>query len=718
MTHKIFYINSTQRTQLYKIGIATTALACLQTQFIANASALENQLDPVVVSASRTEQRMMDTAASIDIVNSQQLHNGQAEQNLSEPLERTPGIFALNRQNYAQDLLISSRGFGANSAFGARGIKLIVDGIPGTAADGQGQISHIDLPSANRIEVMRGPFSVLYGNSAGGVINVFTENGKPGVEVSPYFSAGSYGQRKYGLKADGEQNNINYVIDAGTLHTDGYRDHSLADRKNENAKLGFKFGQDTSVTLVANNVNLSAQDPLGLTAAQLQINPRQAGTNAVTSDTRKSVDQTQVGVDLTQRISSNDSITLTPYHGERHTIQYLAASTLPKATNGVINLQREFYGMNSKWLHSGVVADMPLKLVTGFDTNQNQDHRQTFDNISGQQQPFNSASKNQDYGMSARNLDEYLQGELRPSERLAFTVGARHSETTLNATSNNTLASLGSHTYQATTGMVSVQYYMQENTNVYLSYGTGFDTPTLNQIIYSASYVNVPSGTNTGNIGLNAASTQQLEIGLKSQISQAARVTVAVFDANTSDDIVVASSNFGRTAYMNIPKTKRQGLELNTQWQLPYQLQASLAYTLVDATVQQAYQININNTLPLKTINVGNRIPGVPRQGLFAELMWLNADKSLEFAVEGKAADSIAANDLNQESASGYGIMNLRAVFRQNADAWSFSEFARFDNVFDRAYVGSVIVNQASSQFYESAPGRNWLAGAKATYTF
>jgi iron complex outermembrane receptor protein len=709
------YFNASQQAQISKYATAASVLLCMQFQTTHIAIAQENQLDPVVVSASRTEQRMMDTAASIDVVNSQQLHDAQPEQNLSEPLERTPGIFALNRQNYAQDLLISSRGFGANSAFGARGIKLFVDGIPGTAADGQGQISHIDLPSADHIEVMRGPFSVLYGNSAGGVINVFTENGKPGVEVSPYFSAGSYGQRKYGIKADGEQNKINYVIDAGTLHTDGSRDHSIADRKNENAKLGFKFDQDTSVTVVANNVNLSAQDPLGLTAAQLQSNPLQAGTNAAASNTRKNVDQTQVGLDLTQRINANDSITLTPYHGERHTTQYLAATTLPTATNGVINLQREYYGMNSKWLHTGVVGEIPLKLVTGLDTNQNQDHRQTFNNVSGQQQP--AIATNQDYGMSARNLDEYLQGELRPTERLAFTVGARHSETTLNATSNNALASLGSHTYQSTTGMASAQYYLQENTNVYLSYGTGFDTPTLNQIIYSTAYVNAtPVVTNTGNIGLNAASTQQVELGLKSELSQTTRVIVALFDANTSDDIVVATSNAGKTAYMNIPKTKRQGFELNTQWQLPYQLQASLAYTLVDATVQQAYTEKVTNTS--KLVNVGNRIPGVPRQGLFAEMMWLNADKSLEFAVEGKAADSIVADDLNQASASGYGIMNLRAVTRQNAGNWSISEFARFDNVFDHAYVGSVIVNQASSQFYESSPGRNWLAGGKATYKF
>ena len=167
---------------------------------------------------------------------------------------------------------------------------------------------------------------------------------------------------------------------------------------------------------------------------------------------------------------------------------------------------------------------------------------------------------------------------------------------------------------------------------------------------------------------------------------------------------------------MNAPKTNRQGLELNTQWQLPFQLQASLAYTMLDATVQQAYTEKVTNTF--KLVNVGNRIPGVPRQGLFAEMMWRKSDKSLEFAVEGRAAGSIAANDLNQAYSSGYGIMNLRAVARQNVGNWSISEFARVDNVFDRSYVGSLIVNQANSQYYESSPGRNWLAGAKAAYRF
>jgi iron complex outermembrane receptor protein len=261
--------------------------------------------------------------------------------------------------------------------------------------------------------------------------------------------------------------------------------------------------------------------------------------------------------------------------------------------------------------------------------------------------------------------------------------------------------------------MASIQYHVQEQTNVYLSFGSGFDTPTLNQVFYSPANVANPAVPNTGNIGLQAARTQQVEIGVKSELSSTTQANIAVFRANTSNDIVVQISNAGRTAFGNAPKTERQGLELNAQTLLPFQLQASVAYTWLSAKVAQTY-LQFNGI----AINDGNRIPGVPNQGLFVELMWRKADKLLEFAAEGRAAGSIAANDINAAYSSGYGIMNLRAVARQNIDRWTITEYARIDNVFDRAYVGSLIVNQAASQFYESAPGRNWLTGVKASYKF
>ena len=655
-------------------------------------------LDEIVVSASGYEQKIMDTAASINLVTINQIQNGQARDNLSEPLNRVPGIFALNRQNYAQDLQISSRGFGANSTFGTRGIRLIVDNIPGTVADGQGQISHIDLPSTDRIEVMRGPFSVLYGNSSGGVIRVFTQDGGPKTEVQPYFEVGSYGQRRAGLKASGKSDELGYVIDVGQFHTNGYRDQSAADRRNANAKLSFMGGPDTRITLIANNVSLRAEDPLGLNINQLISNPKQAGTNAISKNTRKSVDQTQTGASIDFRINANNNLLFTPYLGQRRTIQFASAN--------VIDLERSFYGVDGKWTHQNKLFDMPISLVSGISMNENDDHRRTYTNTGGIA-VFDSTSS-QNYAMSAKNFDQYLQADLRITERLVFNTGIRNSQTTLSSNTNNTLTtSVGSNAYRAMTHMASLQYYLTEITNVHVSYGSSFDTPTLNQVLYDSSY----SGSN---FGLLAAKTKQVEIGLKSKILQTTQINLSIFNANTINDIVIGGSSSGRTYFTNAPKSNRQGIEGSVQFKLPYHLESNIAYTWLSATVKEAY---LNNGAYVLS---GNRIPGVPNQGLFAELLWVKPNKSMETAIEGRVNGSMAVNDSNSDyMAPGYAVMNIRGVLRQEfAGGWSFSQFFRINNVLDRSYVGSVIVNQSSSQYYEPAPTRNWMIGAKASYQF
>ena len=657
-------------------------------------------LDEIVVSASGYDQKILDTAASINLINRSQIQNGQARDNLSEPLNRVPGIFALNRQNYAQDLQISSRGFGANSTFGTRGIKMFVDNIPATVADGQGQMSHIDLPSTERIEVMRGPFSVLYGNSSGGVISVFTQDGGPNNEIEPYFEVGSYSQRKVGIKASGIYRNTNYLLDVGDFHTNGYRVHSAADRFNANSKLKFKMGGDTAITFIANNVNLTAQDPLGLTSSQLAANPKQAGNNAISQNTRKSVLQSQTGATIDKRLDSANNLVFTPYYGQRHVTQFLAATN-----NGVIDLKRNFYGMDSKWIHKSQMLEMPFTLVSGIDMNENDDHRQTYQNNNGVQ-----GALGQNYRMSAKNFDQYVHLDWRLLERLSLNVGARNSQTTLSSISNSPLlnnTSSGSHVYQALTNMVSLQYYLTELSNVYISYGSSFDTPTLNQVTYNSSF-------NGSNFGLSAATTKQVEFGFKSKVSKSAQVNLALFNANTTNDIVVGASSLGRTSFTNAPKTNRQGMELGGQLKLPHNLEMNLAYTWLSATVKQSY-LN-NGTYVLS----GNRIPGVPNQGLFSEFLWVKPNKSMEAAVEARVNSSMAVNDTNSLSmATGYAVMNIRAVLRQElAGGLSFSQFFRINNVLDRSYVGSVIVNQASYQFYESAPGRNWMIGGNVSYQF
>ncbi|NDI27508.1 MAG: TonB-dependent receptor, partial [Burkholderiaceae bacterium] len=439
------------------------------------------------------------------------------------------------------------------------------------------------------------------------------------------------------------------------------------------------------------NVNLSAQDPLGLTAAQLAANPKQAGNNAISQNTRKTVLQTQTGFTIDTRIDQKNQLLFTPYYGQRHVTQFLAATN-----NGVIDLKRDFYGMDSKWIHKDQLIGMPLTFVGGVDFNENDDQRQTYQNNGGIQ-----GALGQTYRMSAKNFDQYAHIDWRLLERLALNFGARNSQTNLSSISNNPSlnnTSSGSHAYQALTSMVSLQYYLSEVSNVYVSYGSSFDTPTLNQVTYNSSFTG-------SNFGLNAATTKQVEIGFKSKLSKSAQIILALFNANTSNDIVVGASSLGRTSFTNAPKTNRQGIEASAQFILPHQFELNMAYTLLNATVKEAY---LNNNAYVLS---GNRIPGVPNQGLFSELLWVKPNKSIEAAVEARVNGSMAVNDINSPSmATGYAVLNLRTMFRQEiAGGWSLSQFFRINNILNRSYVGSVIINQTSSQFYEPAPTRNWL---------
>lgn len=232
-------------------------------------------LQEVVVSANRQEQQTFDAPAAVQAVGQDVIGVAGPRVNLSESLNRVPGITVLNRQNYAQDLQLSIRGSGSRSPFGIRGARLIVDGIPATMPDGQGQASTISLPSAQRIEVLRGPLAQLYGNSAGGVVQVFTADGPERPELRLSLDAGSDGLRRYGVQAAGQSGPLNYVIDHSDFQTDGWRVNSAAKRQHTNAKLRWDASEQTRVTVIANVFDQPVSgDPLGLTRALFEADPR------------------------------------------------------------------------------------------------------------------------------------------------------------------------------------------------------------------------------------------------------------------------------------------------------------------------------------------------------------------------------------------------------------------------------------------------------------
>lgn len=681
---------------------AKTALALAVTSLthsLVNAQTLAD----VVVSASRTEQRSFDAAAAIQSIDRATIESAGPQVNLSESLNRVPGLTILNRQNYAQDLQVSIRGFGARSPFGIRGIRLLVDGIPATTPDGQGQGSSISLPSTDRIEVLRGPLAQMYGNSAGGVIQAFTRDAPEQTEFSTQLYTGSNNMRRTDWQYAGRVGGYGLVADYSTFDTDGFRDNSKTERKQFNGKLSFDTSEKTRVNVVFNQFDMPlAQDPLGLTAAQLAANPRQAGTNATSAQVRKITRQNQLGSSLTHVIDSNSAITARAYYGERDNTQYQANSFW-------VGLKRSYYGAGLQYNQQTRIADKPVAWVAGYEFDFSKERRQGGAAPGGQQ---TQGSLNRDEDNQAKNSDVFVQATLLASEKISVVTGLRASTVRFNSQDYYLSNGNGSGevSYQATNPVLGLTYHANDQLNLYANYGKGFETPTLVEVAYTGA------GAPSFNTSINASRSQHYELGAKWAPSASSRLDFALFQIDSTDEIVVAVSSQGSTAYKNAPGTTRTGWELSGSTLLTPHVRATLAASQIDAKFSQAFTSGANS------IAAGNKIPGIPQSFVFSELLWtgqkMNAGKKgsalgSQAGIELTRAGRLYANDINTASTEGYATLNLKASHGWALGAGSLTAYARIDNLTDKQYVGSVIVNQAASQFYEPAPGRNWTLGLR-----
>jgi iron complex outermembrane receptor protein len=674
----------------------------------------------VVTPAAGVEQQAFDAPASVNVIEGSVLRQGQLGINLSESLVRVPGIVALNRQNYAQDIQVSSRGFGARSTFGVRGLRLFADGIPATAPDGQGQVSHFDLASAARVEVLRGPFSALYGNSSGGVISITTADGGPDTvgEVSTAF--GSDDIRRFNARASGAAGNWKVNASGTRFSTGGWRDHSAAQRTGLNAKFRYTAGPGTRATFVLNAIDMpNVQDPLGLTRAEMEANPRQASPAALAFNTRKSVRQSQAGMVLEHALDAVHALKLTAWGGTRGTVQFQAipVGTQAPATHpgGVIDLDRSYGGADLQWVMKTRLAGAPFTLTAGLATDTLGETRRGYQNFAGAVLGVQGALR-RDEDNRVRSFDQYLQG-VWTGERFSITAGLRHSQVAFRSRDHYIVPGngddSGSVDFSAVTPALGVTWHASDDTNVYASLGRGFETPTFNELSYR------PGGPGL-NFALRPADSRQWELGAKSALAPGWQGTVALFQARTRDEIVVLSNTGGRSTFQNAGRTKRHGIEALVEGRFNDAWSLLLAATWLDARYATDFLTCVAApcAAPNTPVAAGSRIPGIPRATVFAELGWRHKPWGLETALEVRHTGSIAVDDRNTDAAPAATVVNLRALWTQHVGRWTFRESVRIDNVANRRTVGSVIVNEGSRRFFEPAPGRSWLAGMDATYAF
>lgn len=699
------------------IAMRTVALPALLLPLVANVHASTNDEQTMVVTATPTAVSELDTPAAVSVVNGDDMRQAAPRINLSESLGAVPGLQVQNRQNYAQDLQLSIRGFGSRSTYGVRGLRLYVDGIPATMPDGQGQTSNIDIGSIDSLEVLRGPFSALYGNSSGGVINVNTQTGSqpPTIEASSYY--GSFGTWHYGLKATGavgdgtQAGDVDYTVSTNRFTTHGSRDHSGARKNLANAKLGVRIDDVSKLTLLFNSVDIKANDPGGLSYDEWQNNPRQS-PRGDQYNTRKTVKQTQAGLRYERQLSQQDDLSVMMYAGERETTQYqsipMAPQLKPSHSGGVIDLTRHYQGIDTRWTHRGELL-VPVTFTTGLDYENMSERRKGYENyvlVNGAPQYGEQGNLRRNERNLMWNLDPYLQTQWQLTDKLTFDAGVRYSSVWFDSndyyvTPGNSDDS-GDASYHKWLPAGSLKYAVTDAWNIYLSAGRGFETPTINELSYR-------SGNQSGlNFDLKPSTNETVEIGSKTRIGNGL-FTAALFQTDTDNEIVVDSSSGGRTSYKNAGKTRRQGMELGLDQQFGDSWKLKAAWTWLDAT----YRTNVCGSSDCN----GNRIPGIARNMGYASFGY-QPEQGWYAGSDIRYMGDIMANDANTAKAPSWTVVGLTTGYKWSYGKMDMDLFGRVDNLFDRNYAGSVIVNESNGRYYEPAPGRNFGIGMNLAWRF
>lgn len=674
------------------------------------------KLPTLHVEATRTDTGYLQTPASVFRIEAPQV-DSSSQVNLTEVVKGIPSLQIRNRENYAQDLQLSMRGFGARSTFGVRGIRLYVDGIPATMPDGQGQTSNIDLSSLDHVEVLTGPFSSLYGNSSGGTILTSTKEGQGKDSIELSYSGGSHDKGRAGLVLQGGAKGANepsYIISSSYFDTDGYREHSGAEKVLNNAKLSWNLDDGSKINWVTNYVKINADDPGGLTRADWQNNPKQVVQNVLDYNARKEIEQTQTGLTWSKPINDQHELYAMTYMGQRQVTQYQSIpDTVQKNPNtpyqagGVIDFKRNYYGADFRWTGKELLPNTTLSIGVALDAMK--EDRQGYQNFNDTGDKGVKGALRRDEDNTLWNIDPYVQASWQFLPTWRLDTGVRYSNVHYKSKDYYIVGlngdNSGKTSYEEVLPSVALSWQITPEVLAYASYAKGFETPTFTEMAYPAQ-----GGAST--LDLKPSTSDTYETGLKSQ-NQLGDFTLAVFQTKTKNDIVSAESFGGRSTFRNADKTLREGVEFAWNKKLWRDLTAIASYTYLDAT--------FDSTVPaagkISEIPEGNAIPGIAKNQAYVSLAW-QPSHGLYGGVDVQYMDKVYVNDTNSDAAPSYSVTSANIGYAWVMGDWKVNSFARVDNLFDKKYAGSVIVNDGNSRYFEPADGRNWSAGLRVIKQF
>jgi iron complex outermembrane receptor protein len=685
-----------------QIGFTLVLLVLAQQVFGRDVQPGVDVLEEVVVFATRIPTEITDLPFAVGRVGREEIQLARQQLGLDEALATIPGLFFQNRYNFAQDLRIAIRGFGAQANFGIRGIRIIADDIPLTLPDGQGSVDAIDLGSAQQIEVIRGPFSAVYGAASGGVINIRTEDGPETPFVAGRLNLGSYGYRQMQVKFGGENGPWNWLANVSTTRLDGYRDHSEFRSDLLNGKFQYQFSKGSRLTLIVSAVDQpEAQDPGGLNAGEVAQDRRQAAPRNLLYKAGEALDQQTLGLTWHKDVNENQVLMLRTYHVERDFSNRLPFDVNSNGQGGSVDLARKFTGLGGNYRWTSTLNGNPgggsNQFVLGFDYDAQRDLRKRFANHQGALGEL-TTKQDEDVTTSAVYVEDVW--DLTPN--LALTLGARYDDVDYEVTDRTGRDGSGQADFTQLSPMAGLIWSTGSGMKLYGNISRSFDPPTTTELAN-------PEGSTGFNQDLGPQTATNYELGAKGRLVSGTSYELALFHIDVEDAIVPFElSGSGQSFFENAARSTHRGIEAAISMEFLPGLTGSATYTWSDFTYDEFRGEDGEDFS-------GNRIPGIPEQLFNIDLVWSHSS-GLYAGWDLMYAGSFYADNANQVDTSDYLVSNLRAGYRLAGKHWEISPFAGVNNLFDEKYMGNVRLNASFGRYYEPAPERNVYAGILIRY--
>ena len=674
------------------------------------------ELDAVQVVGAR---RMLpEFPGAVTVVDGATLREGQRQVGLAEPLARVPGVLARERNNLAQDVQVQSRGFGARSTFGIRGIQLVVDGIPATAVDGQGQAANFPLDALDRIEVLRGPLALQYGNAAGGAIVGYSElDGEPGSRWQAW--AGSESSSRLSLRQDGgnDGETWRWRLHGSHFRTAGARPHAAARRTQFGAIARWTPRRDHAARLVARSVLQPwTEDPLGLTREQWEAAPHGTNASALAFDTRKRIANHQAGARWQWDYAAGRAAWVSGHGTARDIVQFLsippAAQQSPTSSGGVIDLSRRSGGLSAGHRWQGDRGAVALGVDAGRMEEQRRGHENFVGLPGGGQRLGERGRLRRDEDNTIRATDAWVVGDWHPAPAWSLLGAVRHSRLDFDSSDHFVMAGNGNDSgrlaFSETAWSLGAARAMEGGGGtgeIFASIGSGFETPTMTELAYRTD------GSSGFNRALVPARFDSAEVGARWR-SRSLEVSIAAYRIDGRDEIVPALAEGGRTSYANAGRTHRHGLEASAAGSAGDRWSWLVVGNWIDARFEDGFSNRVvrGGESTTRVVDAGNRIPGIPHAHGFAELAWHAPGGRVVASLEAALRAGTPVDDANTDKAPGHARFALALRWR-SPETPGWHGFLRIDNLLDADHVGSVIVNDGNGRYFEPAPPRGFTLG-------